>query len=104
MQASKETGKGPMEPPMEMTDLTRKKNKKSMQSGKRPMEPFSEAHRTSSDFDSQASQQTDKPPMEPPMEMTDLTYKKNNANKQATDGATLRRPPHEPEKRATERF
>ena len=73
MQASEETGKGPMEPPMEMTDLTCKKTKKSMQSGKRPMEPLSEAHRTSTDFDTQASGETGKGPMEPPMEITNLS-------------------------------
>ena len=54
------------------------KKKSSMQSGKRPMEPLSEVHRTSTDFDLQASKETDKGPMEPPMEMTDLTCKKCN--------------------------
>ena len=57
------------------TDLTCKKlkNKHAIQTGKRPMEPLSEVHRTSSDFDTQASKETGKGPMEPPMEMTDLT-------------------------------
>ena len=72
-QASKETGKGPMEPPMHMTGLTCKKKQKNMKSGKRPMEPLSEVHRKSTDFDTQASKETGKGPMEPPMEMTDLT-------------------------------
>ena len=58
-QPSKETGKGPMEPPMEMTDLTCKKRKKSMQTDKPPMEPLSEVHRTSTDFDTGNRRATD---------------------------------------------
>ena len=73
---TRKQGKEPMEPPMEVTDLTCKKAQKSMQTGKQPMEPLSEVHRTSIDFDTQASKETGKGPMEPPMEMTDLACKK----------------------------
>ena len=62
------------------------------------MEPLSKVHRTSTDFDTQASKETDKGPMEPPMHMTGLTCKKMQKNDelwQAPDGATLRGPPHE---------
>ena len=67
------------------------------------MEPLSEVHRTSTDFDTQATQGTDG--ATDGDDRFDIQKQaKNHANKQATDGATLRRPPHEPEKRATERF
>ena len=51
------------------------------------MEPLSKVHRTRTDFDTQASKETGKGPMEPLMEMTDWTCKnmqKKKAFKQAS--------------------
>ena len=65
-QPSKETGKGPMEPPMEMTILTCKKIEKRQATA---WSHASAVHRTSTNFETQVG----KGPMEPPMEITDLT-------------------------------
>ena len=62
-----------------------------MQSGKRPMKPLSEVHRTSTDFDRQPSKETSEGPMEPPMEVTDPTDQTDPTD--PTDRPTTRQPP-----------
>ena len=64
--------------------------KKRIQTGKRPMEPLSEDHRTSTDFDTQASKETGKGPMEPLMEVTGTCKKNKHAIWQAPDGHSQR--------------